>query len=336
MTEFIFHIGAHKSASSSFQMAMRKVTANDDAIVYIDHTIDDALQREITHFVDGRRTERAAPELGEQVLQLSKRRKETSSVILSNENYLGKMIGLDWDFYPAAAKIREVIDFVAARQPVRVFLQCRETASLLKSAHSFRIRHGMSLNYEQFLQNCNLEGMSWCRLGRDLFDGAVFEWKVLPLEYLYTQDKHMLVRDSVRFVCPVWDLDSTPIPFTNESPGALSLNTIRVLNILSPDELASKRRRLIPELRKTEESFKGTRLSSHEKVKMLEEALKHSGLNVSEDICREIVHDVFGHKKRGQNLQKLLATFYRDDYQRFHESYVTPAFMKNLKPGRNN
>lgn len=142
-------------------------------------------------------------------------------IVLSDEYMLGPMPGVGWRFYPRAEELAAVLAAVARRFPTSVFMQSRESASYLLSCWRFRVRFGMTETYDEFLEKFDLGSLSWGRVGRSLFDGAAYRWRVLPFETLADASRAEETAAAMRFLLPQWNLGETPLPAVNLSNGPL-------------------------------------------------------------------------------------------------------------------
>lgn len=213
MAEIVLHIGAHKCATTSVQDALDqkhgpgrlirvrgKMEPIQDSLVQLGEPkplpVDAALDCIRTMLRDHPGLDR---------------------YVISNENILGRMLGLDWAFYPNAAHVRDFLDRVAEEAHLTVLLQTREPASLLRSSYYFRKHKGLVEDYGQFLDRLALEDLSWHGLLRTLFDEARFDWQVLPVDWLRDPAHARAKRAFFRALDPDWDIEAAPLPRSNES-----------------------------------------------------------------------------------------------------------------------
>lgn len=231
LVEVVFHIGAHKCATTSVQRGLAAHAARDASLAYVpparpqspnDEAIAEPALKSLIRLV-GRE---AAPWPERQhvidgLCRMIEAKAGARRVIISDEYMLGPMPGLGWRFYPRADELRAVLDGVAERFPTSVFLQSRESASFLLSCWRFRVRFGMTVGYEEFLERFDLGSVSWARLGRTLFDGAAYRRRVLPFETLIDPARAPETAEALRFLVPEWDVAATPLSAVNPSNGPL-------------------------------------------------------------------------------------------------------------------
>lgn len=173
----IWHIGAHKCATTSFQTALsEECKKHEDVLLIAPKSPDpvvDTLRRYIWEAVDHFDTSSL-------IKLITETRKQR--IIISDENLLGKMPGLSRGFYPRSHLLRNIIDETGRSFETTVLVQSRETSSYLKSCHKFRLSTGLGMDYAEFLQFLDLSSFRWSNLGKTMFDDAPYRTLVLPIE----------------------------------------------------------------------------------------------------------------------------------------------------------
>ncbi|MET0314056.1 MAG: hypothetical protein ABW275_06645, partial [Hansschlegelia sp.] len=218
MVDVVFHIGAHKCATTSLQIGLRQVSDADPSLAYISPgTRADAVVAFTAYMWANRQDKGTQRTIVDKFLTAIAEHEDKARIIFSNENMLGPMPGMRWKFYPRAPIVREILEQVAQRYPTSVFLQSRETASFLRSCYQFRVKSGMSMSYLQFLERFALKSARWERLGKILFDSAPYKWSVMPIEHLKSPEHAESVQERIRFLAPGWDLEKRPMPATNSA-----------------------------------------------------------------------------------------------------------------------
>lgn len=231
MVGVVFHIGAHKCATTSVQRGLAAHAARDAGLLYVpparaqrpnDAAKPDPALRSLIRFIARETSPRPTREaVVDGLCRLVEANLGRRRIVLSDEYMLGPMPGAGWRFYPRAAELASALDGVARRFPTSVFMQSRESASFLLSCWRFRVRFGMTETYDAFLRKFDLDSVSWARVGRALFDGAAYRWRMLPFETLTDAGRAAETAEALRFLVPDWDLSESPLPYANPSNGPL-------------------------------------------------------------------------------------------------------------------
>ena len=324
MTEIVLHVGAHKCATTSLQRSLQSLAQRDSCIHYRDSNRLDPLQRTITQAVLNGADGQHRQEVADAILKTAAASRGIKRFILSNENFLGRMLGLDWQFYPNVDILRDIIDRIAARAPTRVLLQSRESASYLRSSYQFRVRNGLRLSYDQFLQRCDLGGLSWLRLGDTLLHGADFRWRVLPIENLRGSERQNSLDRTARFLHPDWELQADDFPQENATRGTLVRCVTLHLNKMGCPMPAAKWA-FEQTLTQLESTLLAHLSAGHPAAPLLLQSFQDQGLAIGLNPCRAIVHDfAFSlHNEPGQ-LEEFLRAGFAADYAGFLARYVAP------------
>lgn len=336
MVEVVFHVGAHKCATTSIQRGLEALAAETPSLVYVPPSRANAPGAggeppcpELTAFTSLLR--KAAPEgatrqsVVDGLCRLIESHAGKRRIVFSDEMMIGGMPGLAWKFYPRADVTRAVIDEVARRFPVSVLLQSRESASYLRSCHQFRVRFGMTLGYLPFLERFDLGSVSWTRLGRSLFDGAAFEWRVLPIEHLSDPDRAGEVAAALRLVSPDWDASERPLGVVNISNGPLMRAATLVLQRAGRKFDTRPRARVASALAAIE--AEAASLGADAANALIVETLARVKLKVDPRIANMIRLQAEEERLSGGSLHRLLVERYAEDYAGFVSRYVdrTPS-----------
>ena len=337
MVEVVFHIGAHKCATSSVQQGLAAYAARLDHLGYVpparaaaisEGVEPDPALKALVRFVargDGPDEAAVADGLSRMIETKGKPR-----VVVSDEYMLGPMPGMSWRFYPRAEALRGVIERMSRRFETSVFLQSRETAAYLKSCHRFRVRFGLALGYDAFLDRFELESISWERLGRTLFAGAPYRWRTLPFETLVDPTRGATTADALRFVLPEWGLADVPLASANPSFAPLmraATLVFRRAGVHVPNALAGRPAKA---LNAVEAAVAAAETDAA--VALLREALAQARMPSDEQTARMILTQFDEERAPDGHLQALLRERFAADYAAFVEGYAGQSGTAATKP----
>ncbi len=335
MVEVVFHVGAHKCATTAIQAGLGRIAASDPCIVYVPPSRrggagapPGAERAQALHDLVrlvGRGEEAALPLDGvvDGLCRLIEAHGDRERIVFSDEYILGGMPGLRWSFYPRAGLAREAIEGVGRRFPTRVLLQSRETAGYLKSSHQFRVRMGMTLGYAGFLEAYDLSSISWEKLGATLFDGAAYEWRVLPIEWLGDDGRAADVGEILRFVAP--GLDEAPLDAPNASSGPLMRAATLVFNRARKSLDTRPDGPVALALSGAEADIADA--SETEANAMIERVFTDCGLKAGDRLVNMIRLHFEEERAPSGFLQKLLMERFAPDYAAFLARYAAPRWL---------
>lgn len=331
MVEVVFHIGAHKCATSSVQQGLASYAERTPGLAYLPPTRPSERtegrepnpQLKALIRLAGRDDGPSVGAVVEGLVRLIEAEAGCERIVISDEYMLGPMPGLGWRFYPRAAALREALDGVARRFKVSVFLQSREPAAFLKSCHRFRVRFGLTLGYDAFLDRFALDTLSWTALGKTLFEGAGFDWRVLPLETLVDPARAEATAAALRFVLPAWDLADVPLASANPAFGPLMRAATLVLRragVHVPNALAGRPARVFGALDATIGAAE-----AEAAVAMIRGALDAARLPADETLAWLIHAQYLEERAPDGRLQALLKDRFAQDYASFRAAYAAEA-----------
>lgn len=158
--EVLFHVGAHKTASTFLQSCLR---ADDAAIADSGVTVvqrarikDGPLGEALRLLHKGRQPDSALSNLAastlHELLDTQGRR-----VLITSEDILGRLSG----FYASTGPVAEFLVRALPGLRVRFLLYTRNQADYLESAYVQYIHAGKSLEFSRFLEKFDLARLSW-------------------------------------------------------------------------------------------------------------------------------------------------------------------------------
>lgn len=329
LVDVVFHIGAHKSATTAVQRGLEALAARRPGLAYvgpIGRDGPDGTNRPLADFVDfTRRAKGHAHDAGgvaDGLCRLIEAHRGASRLVISDENILGGMPGVARRFYPRSAEIRAVLDAVASRFPTSVFLQSRATAGFLESCRRFRVMQGAPASLASFLETFDLTSASWASLGGVLFDGAKFRWRVLPIERLADPARRQETEADLSFLVPGWRLDETPLENVNVSRGPLLRAALLALNLAGEAPARPLRSAIARSLSRLEAAV--ARADPEAAAAMISAAFAEAGRPVETGFAR-IVHAHFGDEKSGASgLSDAQVARLAEDYAAFLARYAAP------------
>lgn len=330
LVEVVFHVGAHKSATTSVQRGLEALAARRPGLAYvgpIGRDGPDATNRALADFVDFTRRARGhahdAGGVADGLCRLIEAHRDASRLVISDENILGGMPGVARRFYPRSAEVRTVLDAVASRFPTSAFLQSRETVGFLESCRRFRVMQGAPASRTSFLETFDLDSASWASLGASLFDGARYRWRVLPIERLADPARRRETEADLSFLVPRWDLAETPLESVNVSRGPLVRAALLALNAAGDAPARPLRNAITRSLSPLEAAV--ARADPEAAVAMISAAFAEAGRPVETGFAR-IVHGRLGEETSGgPNLTETQAARLADDYAGFLARYAAPG-----------
>lgn len=317
MVDVVFHVGAHKCATTSIQsgLARRRSIMGGEVCA----ELQDLVRLVGRGAGAGVSLESVVDGLCRQIELHADR----SRIVFSDEYILGGMPGLRWSFYPNAGLAREAIEGVARRFKTSVFLQSRETVSYLRSSYRFRVRLGLKLSYLSFLETYELDSISWSKLGATLFDGAAYDWRALPIERLREPVGSASVLEALDFVVPGWEFASAPLRAANASEGPLMRAILLVLN-RAGEKIDYRLRREIGAVAHAAEPMIGT---TDEKAAsdVISQALASVSISLEPRMVNMIRAQFDEERQSDGALNRLLTARFAPDYETFVARYAPPV-----------
>lgn len=335
MVEAVFHIGAHKCATTTIQAGLAALSRMRDNFAYVPQHDprarppaegDEAVRAMVRLVRRGRPGTAAGQSVADGLCRMIERRADVwgsggpERVVVSDENMLGAMPGIDWSFYPDAATVRWVLDEVAARFPTSVLLQSREPAALLRSCHQFRVRRGMTLSLLGFLERFDLASASWSRLGETLFDGARYRRRVLPIEALADPSRAGEIGAALDFVVPGWSLAGAPLGVANPADSPLMRAAATSFERFGMTLQGARKARIARALAAIEDDLPD--LPATEANALLRRTLGPFGLRLPAGGGNLIRRQLDEERRKPGSLHRLLVERFADDYAAFRERYA--------------
>lgn len=211
--EIVYHLGAHKTASSLLQKFMRDNTAllRDHRIVYLGRS-------EMNDCVGwGKRLLKRPEILGDRIAELLAP-PEYDVLVTSHENTLGPPLKEGAaHLYPRGPEIVEQLARVLRRWPARAFLYIRPQDEFVESYYLQRIHQGGQLSFTDWLDEVDLEAISW----RPVVDSLVAQFGPARVEVvdfgLIREGQNAFIADFLRRVDPSLDITPDYRPVRNPS-----------------------------------------------------------------------------------------------------------------------
>lgn len=327
MTEVIFHIGAHKCATTAVQRGLAAVAAKRPDLAYvgpIGREGPDETSRPLADFIDFSRRSKGRALTREKVVdglaRLIEAHRGASRLVISDENILGGMPGVARRFYPRSEEVRGVLDAVAARFPTRVFLQSRETGRFLESSRRFRVMQGAPASRAGFRESFAFASVSWAALGAVLFDGAGYAWRALPIERLADPARRAETAADLDFFVPGWSLDETPLEAANVSRGPLVRAALLALNLAGQAPRLPLRNAITRRLAPLEEPV--ARADPEAAMAMIRTAMAEAGVAVDAAFARQVHERMLDESRPDDAFDAEEAARFAADYAAFVSKYA--------------
>lgn len=170
MANIFIHIGAHKAASTAIQSLLRQ---NKEALSlagfsYFDK---DHPQSEMLHILVQAGHKKLQPSTLSRLasdlrskFELLLESSPSQNLIFSDENFSGRMLGLQNTLYPFAGQIAQVAQEAFSGHSVHPLIILRRQDHYVESAFTFRLRFGFSGDMANFLGTIDPADLSWRKL----------------------------------------------------------------------------------------------------------------------------------------------------------------------------
>jgi hypothetical protein len=211
--EVIYHLGAHKTASSLLQKYMR-----DNADVLRDHRIAYLGRGEMNDCVGwGKRLLKRPEILGNRLAELLDD-DGCDRLVTSHENTLGPPLKPGAPhLYPRGPEIVEQLTRVLRPWRARAFLYIRPQAEFVESYYLQRIHQGDHVSFSEWLDDVDLAALSW-RPVVDALRQHLGSDRVEVVDFgLIRQGQNAFIADFFRRIDPAIDLAPDYRPIRNPS-----------------------------------------------------------------------------------------------------------------------
>ncbi len=219
MKEIYIHLGAHRNASTSIQYALtHAIKKKPSEVEYLCPQTASRKSDPIKSLClasTQRQSKESLEELSLNVLNYFNNSDKTK-FFLSEENILGKMLGLTTEFYPYLKQVNYIIDKLKQHFKVKALLVVRDPSDFIISCYAFRAASQSILPPSQFLETLNLKSISWCRVIEELRLTYGNNLHLVPFELMKSDIDTFMT--SLRHFSDLFN-EITTLPRVNNSKG---------------------------------------------------------------------------------------------------------------------